>query len=58
MSDVLTERDRRVLRMQLKRMAERNAMTSSMYLTLAALFNEAATLEPEHSGSRRRQRRL
>jgi enoyl-CoA hydratase/carnithine racemase len=42
MSDIITERSERILRIQLNRPAKKNAMTSSMYLTLADLLNSAA----------------
>src|SRR6266536_5074308 len=42
MSDIITERSENILRIQLNRPAKKNAMTSSMYLTLADLFNNAA----------------
>ncbi len=42
MSDIVTERSENILRIQLNRPAKKNAMTSSMYLTLADLFNNAA----------------
>jgi enoyl-CoA hydratase/carnithine racemase len=42
MSDIVTERSGSILRVQLNRPAKKNAMTSSMYATLADLFNDAA----------------
>jgi enoyl-CoA hydratase/carnithine racemase len=42
MSDIVTERSAAILRVQLNRPAKKNALTSTMYLTLAAIFNEAA----------------
>ena len=42
MNEILTERSGSVLRVQLNRPAKRNAMTSSMYVTLADIFNTAA----------------
>jgi enoyl-CoA hydratase/carnithine racemase len=42
MSDIITEQSASILRIQLNRPAKKNAMTSSMYLTLADLFNSAA----------------
>jgi enoyl-CoA hydratase/carnithine racemase len=42
MSDIITERSANILRIQLNRPAKKNAMTSSMYLTLADLLNSAA----------------
>ena len=45
MSDILTERSGSILRIELNRPTKRNALTSSMYLTLADLFRTAATDE-------------
>jgi len=42
MSDIVTERSGSILRVELNRPAKKNAMTSSMYATLAGLFNDAA----------------
>src|SRR5216683_1688801 len=42
MNEIVTERSGSVLRVQLNRPAKRNAMTSSMYVTLADIFNAAA----------------
>ena len=42
MSDIITEQSASILRIQLNRPAKKNAMTSSMYLTLAELLNCAA----------------
>src|SRR6202142_3985702 len=42
MSDIITEQSASILRIQLNRPAKKNAMTSSMYLTLAELLNSAA----------------
>jgi enoyl-CoA hydratase/carnithine racemase len=42
MSDIVTESSASILRIQLNRPAKKNAMTSSMYLTLADLLNSAA----------------
>jgi enoyl-CoA hydratase/carnithine racemase len=42
MSDIITERSGSVLRVQLNRPDKKNAMTSSMYVTLADLLNDAA----------------
>jgi enoyl-CoA hydratase/carnithine racemase len=42
MSEIVTELSGSVLRVQLNRPAKRNAMTSSMYVTLADIFNTAA----------------
>jgi enoyl-CoA hydratase/carnithine racemase len=41
MSDIITERSGSILRVMLNRPAKKNAMTSSMYLTLADLLNKA-----------------
>jgi enoyl-CoA hydratase/carnithine racemase len=42
MDEIITERSGSVLRVQLNRPAKKNAMTSSMYVTLADVFNDAA----------------
>ena len=42
MNEILTERSGSVLRVHLNRPAKKNAMTSSMYVTLADIFNTAA----------------
>jgi enoyl-CoA hydratase/carnithine racemase len=42
MSDINTERTASVLRVELNRPSKKNAMTGSMYLTLADVFNDAA----------------
>ena len=42
MSDIITERSGRILRVQFNRPAKKNAMTSSMYITLAELLSSAA----------------
>lgn len=42
MNEIITERSGSILRVQLNRPAKKNAMTSSMYATLADLFNDAA----------------
>lgn len=42
MSDIVTERSGSILRIMFNRPAKKNAMTSSMYLALADLFNKAA----------------
>jgi enoyl-CoA hydratase/carnithine racemase len=42
MSDIIPERSASILRIQLNRPAKKNAMTSSMYLTLTDLINSAA----------------
>ena len=41
MSDIITERSGAILRVELNRPAQLNAMTSSMYRTLADILNEA-----------------
>jgi enoyl-CoA hydratase/carnithine racemase len=45
MEEIVTERSGSILRVQLNRPTKRNAMTSAMYLSLADIFNEAATDE-------------
>src|SRR3977135_1261248 len=45
MDDIVTEHAGSILRVQLNRPTKRNAMTSAMYLSLAGIFNEAATDE-------------
>jgi enoyl-CoA hydratase/carnithine racemase len=42
MDEIITERSASVLRVQLNRPARKNAMTSSMYVTLANIFTDAA----------------
>ena len=42
MTDILTERSGSILRVTLNRPAKKNAMTSSMYVSLAEVFNNAA----------------
>src|SRR5712692_4857143 len=42
MDEIVTERAGSILRVQLNRPAKKNAMTSSMYVTLAGIFNDAA----------------
>jgi len=42
MDDIITEQSGSVLRVQLNRPTKKNAMTSSMYATLANVFNNAA----------------
>jgi enoyl-CoA hydratase/carnithine racemase len=42
MNEIITERSGSVLRVELNRPAKRNAMTSSMYVVLADIFNGAA----------------
>ena len=42
MDEIVTERSGSVLRVELNRPTKKNAMTSSMYVTLAGVFNDAA----------------
>jgi enoyl-CoA hydratase/carnithine racemase len=42
MEEIITEHSGSVLRIELNRPARKNAMTSSMYVALAAIFNDAA----------------
>src|ERR1700720_4631809 len=42
MNEIITERSGSILRVELNRPKKRNAMTSSMYVTSAAVFKEAA----------------
>jgi len=42
MSDIVAERAGNILSIQLNRPAKKNAMTSSMYITMAELLNGAA----------------
>jgi enoyl-CoA hydratase/carnithine racemase len=42
MNDIITERSGNILRIQLNRPAQKNGMTSAMYITMADLFNNAA----------------
>ncbi|MCU1287225.1 MAG: enoyl-CoA hydratase [Acidobacteriales bacterium] len=42
MSDIVTERSGRILRIQLNRPGKKNAMTSAMYITMADLLNTTA----------------
>src|SRR5258706_349551 len=42
MSEILTERSGSILRITLNRPAKKNAMTSSMYLSMAQILNDAA----------------
>ena len=42
MDEIITERNGSILRVELNRPAKRNAMTSSMYVALADIFNDAA----------------
>jgi enoyl-CoA hydratase/carnithine racemase len=42
MDDIVAERSGSILRVQLNRPTRKNAMTSSMYVTLAGIFNDAA----------------
>jgi len=46
MDEIITERSGNILRVQLNRPTKKNAMTSSMYATLADVFNYAAKDEP------------
>src|SRR3954468_23736082 len=48
MSDIVTERSGNILSIQLNRPAKKNAMTSSMYITMAELFNGAAKDDEIH----------
>src|ERR1700750_1100687 len=48
MSDILTERSGNILSIQLNRPAKKNAMTSSMYITMAELLNGAAKDDQVH----------
>src|SRR5712671_4758339 len=45
MDEIITERSEGILRVELNRPTKRNAMTSSMYVTLADVFNDAAKNE-------------
>jgi enoyl-CoA hydratase/carnithine racemase len=42
MDEIITEYSERILRVELNRPTKRNAMTSSMYVALAKILNEAA----------------
>jgi enoyl-CoA hydratase/carnithine racemase len=42
MTDIIAERSGNILSIQLNRPAKKNAMTSSMYITMAELLNGAA----------------
>src|SRR5437773_4637785 len=42
MDEIITERSGTILRVELNRPAKRNAMTSSMYVTLADVFNDSS----------------
>ena len=48
MSDIIKERSGSILRVQLHRPAKKNAMTMSMYVTLADTLNDAAKDEQVH----------
>jgi enoyl-CoA hydratase/carnithine racemase len=48
MSEIITERSGSILRIQLHRPEKKNAMTSSMYVTLADILNDAAKDEQVH----------
>jgi enoyl-CoA hydratase/carnithine racemase len=56
MDDIVTERSEGILRVELDRPKKRNAMTSSMYMKLADIFNDAA--KDERSGVLWRRRDL
>src|SRR4051812_7593779 len=45
MDEIITELSESILRVELNRPSKRNAMTSSMYVTLADVFNDAAKNE-------------
>ena len=45
MSEIVTEQSGAILRVELNRPAKKNAMTSSMYVTLAEIFTDAAKHE-------------
>ena len=47
MDDIITEHSGSILRVELNRPTKKNAMTSSMYVTLADIFNDAAK-DDEH----------
>ena len=48
MDEIITEYSESILRVELNRPAKRNAMTSSMYVALAEILNEAAKDEHVH----------
>jgi enoyl-CoA hydratase/carnithine racemase len=48
MDDIVTEHSGSILRVVLNRPTKKNAMTSSMYVTLASVFNDAAKDERTH----------
>jgi enoyl-CoA hydratase/carnithine racemase len=48
MTDIVTERSGNILSIQLNRPAKKNAMTSSMYITMAELLNAAAKDDEIH----------
>ena len=48
MSDIIKERSGSILRVQLNRPAKKNAMTMSMYVTLADILNDVAKDEQVH----------
>src|SRR6202021_1264328 len=50
MDEIITERSEGILRVKLNRPKKRNAMTSSMYVTLADVFNDAAKDERTRVG--------
>src|ERR1700758_3206120 len=48
MNDIIAERSGNILRIQLNRPAKKNAMTSSMYITMAELLEDAAKDDQVH----------
>jgi len=48
MSEILTERSGSILRITLNRPTKKNAMTSSMYMTMAQILNDAAYEDDVH----------
>jgi len=48
MDEIITEHSGSILRIELNRPAKRNAMTASMYVTLADVFNDAAKDDGTH----------
>ena len=48
MSDIVTERSGNILSIQLNRPEKKNAMTSSMYITIAEILNGAAKDDQIH----------
>ena len=51
MNEIVTEHSEGVLRVELNRPAKRNAMTASMYVTLADVFIDAARTSARASRS-------